>query len=67
MTLLATGNLSAVQANFGHRSLRVTEQYAKATAALRTTDADKTTAMIRLPIEKSQTKSQMRGASFSDS
>ena len=67
MMLLATGNLSAVQANLGHRSQRVTERYAKAVAALRTTDADKTAAMIRLPFEKSQAKSQMLGASFSDS
>ena len=63
MMLLATGSLSAVQANLGHRSQRVTERYAKAVAALRTTDADKTAAMICLPIGKSQTKSQMLGES----
>lgn len=59
MMLLATGSLSAVQANLGHRSQRVTERYAKAVAALRTTDADKTAAVIRLPFGKSQTKSQI--------
>jgi|GEM_PF-1203262 len=67
MMLLATGSLSAVQANLGHRSQRVTERYAKAVAALRTTDADKTAAMICLPIEKSQTNSQMLGTTFSNS
>jgi integrase len=60
MMLMATGNLSAVQANLGHRSQRVTERYAKAVAALRSGDADKTAAIIRLPFGKSQTKSQMR-------
>jgi integrase len=60
MMLMATGNLSAVQANLGHRSQRVTERYAKAVAALRSGDADKTAAIIRLPFGKSQTNSQMR-------
>jgi integrase len=67
MMLLATGSLSAVQANLGHRSQRVTERYAKAVAALRTTDADKTAAMIRLPIEKSQTKSQTKSQMLGES
>lgn len=46
MMLLATKNLSAVQANLGHRSQKITERYAKAVAALQTTDADKTAALI---------------------
>ncbi len=60
MMLLATWSLSAVQANLGHRNQRVTERYAKAVAALRSTDADKTAAIIRLPFAKSQMKSQVR-------
>ena len=60
MMLMATGNLSAVQANLGHRSQRVTERYAKAVAALRSGDADKTAAIMRLPFGKSQMKSQMQ-------
>lgn len=67
MMLLATGNLSAVQANLGHRSQRVTERYAKAVAALRSGDADKTAREIfRFAqddgvFRKSQTKSQIQG------
>jgi hypothetical protein len=73
MMLLATGNLSAVQANLGHRSQRVTERYAKAVAALRSGDADKTAKEIfRFAqddgrskdggvFRKSQTKSQIEG------
>jgi hypothetical protein len=53
--LLATVYLSVVQTNLGHSSQHVTERCAKAVAALRTTDADKTAAIIFLPIEKSQT------------
>ena len=67
MMLIATGNLSAVQANLGHRSQRVTERYAKAVATLRTGDADKTAAVIRATFGKSQTKSQMLPTSISDS
>jgi hypothetical protein len=65
MMLMATGNLSAVQANLGHRSQRVTERYAKAVAALQSSDADKTAAVIRYG--KSQTNSQMLPASILDS
>ncbi|MGE0174349.1 MAG: hypothetical protein AB7T49_16250, partial [Oligoflexales bacterium] len=52
---VATGSLSSVQANLGHRSQRVTERYAKAVAVLKTTDADKTAAIIRLPSENRHT------------
>ena len=67
MMLLATGSLSAVQANLGHRSQRVTERYAKAVAVLRSGDADKTAREIfRFAqddgvFRKSQTKSQIQG------
>jgi hypothetical protein len=53
--------MSSVQANLGHRSQRVTKRYAKAVAALRSGDADKTAAIIRLPFVKSQMKSQTQG------
>ncbi len=60
MMLLATGSMAAVQANLGHGSQRESERYAKAVAALQTADADKTAAIIHLPLgKKSQTKSQM--------
>jgi integrase len=67
MMLMATGNLSAVQANLGHRSQRVTERYAKAVAAIRTGDADKTAAVMRTTFGKSQTNSQMFPASILNS
>jgi integrase len=67
MMLMATGNLSAVQANLGHRSQRVTERYAKAVAVLRSSDANKTAAVICLPFGKSQTKSQMLVEAVSNS
>jgi hypothetical protein len=54
------------QTNLGHSSQHVTERCAKAVAALRTTDADKTAAIICLPIEKSQTNSQMLGVALTD-
>ena len=75
--LLATGNLSAVQANLGHRIQRVTKRYAKAVAALRSGDADKTAREIfrfahddgvfRKSQMNSQMNSQMLGMSSSDS
>jgi integrase len=67
MMLMVTGNLSAVQANLGHRSQRVTERYAKAVAAHRTGDADKTAAVMRTTFGKSQTNSQMLPASILNS
>ena len=60
MMLLATKNLSAVQANLGHRSRSVTERYAKAIAALESSSADETAALIGLGTEKSQQKSQQK-------
>lgn len=52
MMLLATGSMSAVQANLGHASQRESGRYTKAVAALQTADADKTAAMIPFSLSK---------------
>ncbi len=48
MMLLATKDLSAVQANLGHKDRGITEKYAKAIAALDNACADKTAKFIGL-------------------
>lgn len=48
MALLATGDLSSVQASLGHRSSRITERYAKAVASLSRNTAQKTSQIFNL-------------------
>ena len=48
LALMATRDLSAVQASLGHRSRVITEKYAKTVAMLSSDTADKTADLIRL-------------------
>ena len=48
MALLATKNLSAVQASLGHSSIQMTERYAKVVALLSRDTAEKTAKVFNL-------------------
>src|SRR4051812_5437478 len=48
LALLATRDLSAVQASLGHKNQRITERYAKTVAMLSSTTADKTAMLMEL-------------------
>jgi integrase len=61
MMLLATKDLSAVQANLGHRSRAITERYAKAVAALDSANAEKTARLIGLGLDGSADHGQNHG------
>ena len=51
MALLATRDLSSVQASLGHKSREITERYAKAVALLNSGTAEKTAAVLDLDDE----------------
>ena len=58
MALIATKDLSSVQASLGHKSSRITERYAKAVASLSRNTAQKTSEVFNLFGRKSESSKQ---------
>ena len=54
MALLATRDLSSVQASLGHKSRDITEKYAKAVALLSSGTAEKTASIFDLKLKESE-------------